>query len=228
MSIDRLILWRHGRTEWNALGRFQGQRDVALDATGIAQAVCAAPYLAAEGPTAIYCSDLTRARQTAQPLADITGLAVTYDVRLRETSLGTWEGLDRAEVQARFPEELAAWQRGDEVHRGHGESAAEVAERTAQLVEQITDDGNGTVVLVAHGGSLKALMVNAIGLPERHWMQLSALANCRWSELRRTTGGDWRLHGHNVGPLEKLPGDLIPNVDSDETLRDERSASSAG
>lgn len=221
MSIERLILWRHGRTEWNALGRFQGQRDVALDSTGIAQAVRAAPHLAIENPTAIYCSDLSRACQTAQPLADLTGLEVTCDPRLRETSLGTWEGLDREQVEALFPDELAAWQRGDEVRRGHGETAAEVADRTTDLVREITDRHDGTVVFVAHGGSLKALMVKAIGLPEPHWMQLSALANCRWSELLRTSAGQWRLHGHNLGPLEQAPADHTPNVDSDEIPPDE-------
>lgn len=221
MSIDRLILWRHGLTEWNSAGRFQGQQDVPLAPKGERQAAEAAPYLAAEKPAAIYASDLQRALATARALAELTDLDVHEDQRLRETSLGLWEGLDRAEVAERFPDELAAWQRGDEVHRGHGESASEVADRAIALVQEISESHDGTVVLVAHGGMHKALLARAIGLPEAHWMQLSPLANCRWSDLRRSNDGSWRLHGHNVGPLAALEEESTPNVDSDETLSTE-------
>ncbi len=222
MSIERLILWRHGLTDWNSAGRFQGQQDVPLAPKGIRQAAEAAPYLAAERPSAIYSSDLSRAMQTAAALAELTGMEVNADRRLRETSLGRWEGLDRAEVAARYPEELAAWQRGDEVHRGDGESAPEVADRATALLAEIVPGYDGTVVLVAHGGTHKALLARLLGLPEEHWMQLSPLANCRWSELRRGSRGSWRLHGHNVGPLAALEEESTPNVDSDETLSTER------
>jgi len=226
VSIERLILWRHGLTAWNSAGRFQGQQDVPLAPKGLRQAAEAAPYLAAEQPTAIYSSDLSRAMQTAAALADLTGQPIHPDPRLRETSLGSWEGLDRAQVAARFPDELAAWQRGDEVHRGGGESAPQVADRAAALLAEIVHVHDGTVVLVAHGGTHKALTARVLGLPEEHWMQLSPLANCRWSELRRGHGDTWRLHGHNVGPLAALEEESTPNVDSDETLSTERPAPS--
>ena len=112
------------------------------------------------------------------------------------------------------------------MHRGGGESAPQVADRAAALLAEIVHVHDGTVVLVAHGGTHKALTARVLGLPEEHWMQLSPLANCRWSELRRGHGDTWRLHGHNVGPLAALEEESTPNVDSDETLSTERPAPS--
>ncbi|WP_134324619.1 histidine phosphatase family protein [Cumulibacter soli] len=217
MSLERLLLWRHGRTTWNSLGRFQGQLDTALDEVGLAQAREAAPYLAAEEPSAIYASDLSRAATTAGTLAELAGLPVHTDPRLRETSLGGWEGLDRAGVAERFPDEFAAWTSGGRSNPGNGESAAQVAQRGRELVDELLERHSGTVVLTAHGGSLKALAATLIGIPESTWSLLAPLRNCHWSELRRTEAGQWRLHAHNVYPLrspEALVGDEL-NVDSD-------------
>ena len=87
------MIWRHGRTSWNAEHRFQGQTDVDLDDVGVAQALRAASMLASLGPSSIVASDLRRTRATAEPLSEITGLDVRYDERLRETFAGEWEGL---------------------------------------------------------------------------------------------------------------------------------------
>ena len=217
MTLERLLLWRHGRTEWNASGRFQGQLDTLLDGTGIAQAREAAPYLAAEQPSAIYASDLSRARSTAQVLGDLVGLPVRVDSRLRETSLGTWEGLDRAQVAERFPGEFSAWTAGARSNPGNGESAPEVAGRARALVSEIEGREDGTVVLAAHGGSLKALTASLIGLREEAWSLIAPLRNCHWTELRRTESGGWRLTAHNIYPLSD-PRTLTVeelNVDSD-------------
>lgn len=217
MSLERLLLWRHGRTEWNSLGRFQGQQDTALDEVGIAQAQQAAPYLAIERPSAIYTSDLERAVITGQFLAQLVELTVHPDKRLRETGLGSWEGLDRAGVADRFPEEFAAWTSGARSNPGNGEVALDVARRARELVEEIAHREHGTVVLVAHGGSLKALTASLIGMPEDTWSLLAPLRNCHWTELRLTESGDWRLHAHNIFPLHD-PRTLMTeelNVDSD-------------
>lgn len=217
MSLDRLLLWRHGRTEWNVGGRFQGQIDTDLDPSGVEQAAAAAPYLAAEEPSAIYCSDLVRAARTADALATQTGLRPVPDRRLRETSLGSWEGLNRAEVEARFPDEFAAWRSGRQANPGNGERAAEVAARSAALVDELVETAAGTVVLVGHGGSLKALTCRLLELPEANWSLIAPLRNCHWTELRRTDGGQWRLQGHNIYQLTD-PRTLTfeeLNVDSD-------------
>ncbi|MGB3014153.1 MAG: histidine phosphatase family protein, partial [Candidatus Nanopelagicales bacterium] len=91
----RLVLWRHGRTAWNLEHRFQGQTDVALDEVGVRQARAAAGLLMALRPQLIVSSDLSRARDTAQALADRTSLTVQTDPRLRETNGGRWEGRRR-------------------------------------------------------------------------------------------------------------------------------------
>src|SRR5690606_18245837 len=90
---SRLILWRHGHTEWNAERRVQGHSDVPLSALGHAQAAEAAPLLAAFAPDAIVSSDLRRCTETAAALARHTGLPVRRDPRLRERYYGEWEGL---------------------------------------------------------------------------------------------------------------------------------------
>ena len=103
MTASRIIIWRHGRTDWNIVNRFQGQADIALDALGHAQAKQAAPALAAYQPVAIYSSDLSRAWQTAEALADLLVLEVRLDRRLREIQVGSWEGLLGEEFDAANP-----------------------------------------------------------------------------------------------------------------------------
>ena len=108
MTAARLVLWRHGRTEWNVDGRFQGQADVPLDDVGREQAAAAAPLVAGFDPVAIFSSDLARTYQTAEPLAALTGLEIQTDKRLREIHVGSWEGLLGDEIRAADPELAAA------------------------------------------------------------------------------------------------------------------------
>src|SRR5512141_1224314 len=100
MLSRRVVLWRHGRTAWNAETRFQGTTDVALDEVGVAQAERAARDLATLAPYRIVSSDLERARVTAETLAAMVGLTVETDPALRETYAGTWQGLTRDEIVA--------------------------------------------------------------------------------------------------------------------------------
>ena len=98
--MTRLIIWRHGRTEWNATDRVQGHSDVDLDVVGVAQAAESAARIAAHGPDLIVSSDLRRAARTAAVLASITGRTVDYDNRLRERHYGPWQGLRLVEIDA--------------------------------------------------------------------------------------------------------------------------------
>ena len=110
--VHRLLVWRHGRTAWNAGGRFQGQLDPPLDDEGRAQAARTAPHLATllrGEDTVVVSSDLHRARDTAAALAPLLGVEVQVDGRLREHGLGTWEGLTRAEVSERHPGHDSDW-----------------------------------------------------------------------------------------------------------------------
>jgi glucosyl-3-phosphoglycerate phosphatase len=195
-------VWRHGRTTWNLEGRFQGQLDTSLDDTGQAQARAAAAVLARLAPDAVVSSDLERAAHTARELARLTGLEVSYDAGLREVYLGGWQGLTHAEVEQRFPGELAAWGRGDLERRGGGETNAEVAGRAVTVIENALEKlpELGTLVAVTHGYTARVAIGRMIGLPEVHWRALGALSNCCWSVLGWHEYG-WALLEHNAGTL---------------------------
>lgn len=198
----RVVVWRHGRTAWNLDGRFQGQSDVDLDDVGLDQARVAARILAALTPAAIVSSDLVRASDTAAALGAVTGLEVTLDPGLRETDLGTWQGLTRAEVEERCPGEAQAWLRGSQDRRGGGESMREVADRAVAVVERelLALAERDTLVVVTHGGSGRVLIAQLIGLPPEHWSALGGLSNCCWSVLNERRG-HWALVEHNAGTL---------------------------
>jgi broad specificity phosphatase PhoE len=209
MSRTVLVL-RHGRTAWNAVRRFQGQADPPLDEVGRAQAIEAAALLAAFRPSVIITSDLLRASQTAAPLGELTGVEVLSDPRLRERSLGHWEGLTRDDVKADYPQEYAEWVAGRDVTGRGGESREEVAARAMEAFNELPDVD--VAVIVTHSATAMSLCASLIGLDLRV-PALGALANCHWSELRcespdlaHRPAGFWRMRAHNVG----APGEVIP------------------
>jgi probable phosphoglycerate mutase len=197
------VLWRHGRTEWNATGRFQGQTDIPLDDAGRAQAVDAARRLAALEPHLLFSSDLSRARETAAALAALTGVEVSLDPRLRETYAGEWQGCTGAEIRQRWPEDATAWRAGDPLLRvGGGETRQEVAERMAEAVRNIADKlpDDGLAVLTTHGGAARLGIAALVGMPLERFTNIGGLSNCSWSMLRDTPNG-WILVEHNAGTL---------------------------
>jgi glucosyl-3-phosphoglycerate phosphatase len=199
----RLVLWRHGQTVWNFEDRFQGQTDIPLDDTGVAQAERAARLLAALRPAAIFASDLTRATATAAPLARITGLPVSLDKDLRERHGGEWEGLTGPEIRARYPAEFKTWSPPG------GETAAAVADRVFGALERIIETlpAGALAVVVSHGAALRLGMCKLLGLPEDVWDTMGPLSNCCWSVLA-TRRRHWRLMEHNAGTLpEPVMGD---------------------
>jgi len=205
----RVLLLRHGRTEWNASGRFQGQQDSALDVIGRAQAAAAAIAVAPMQPDAVLTSDLSRAADTAALVGEEAGLSVVADARLREIHLGRWEGLTRAEARAQFPDEYASWQAGIDARRGDGETYAEVGARAVSCVlERLDALGPGSlVVAVTHGGTARATIGTLLSLEPDTWWRLAPLGNCRWS-LLSDMGRGWRLEEHNAGqPPEEETGD---------------------
>ncbi len=189
------MLWRHGQTTFNAESRFQGQRDVPLNALGRAQAKRAARHLATLRPAQIWSSDLSRASTTAGYLARLCGLEVQLDKDLRERHGGAWEGLTIEEIRAKYPGDLVAWQPPG------GETSEYVAERTAAALSRIADgaEPGSLVVAVGHGASLTWGMSRLLGLSDR---VTGGMGNCCWSLLsRRASGGPWRLLEFNVGAL---------------------------
>lgn len=199
MKLRQVILLRHGETDWNAGMRMQGHRDVPLNEAGRRQARAAAPSVAALGPQLIMSSDLSRARDTAAEVAALTGLPVQADERLRETSLGLWEGLTPDEAMAGWPAEWDAW-RADSAHQGPpgGESRAQVAQRSAPVVADLESAGVERALLVAHGGLIIGLTGHLLGMPAASWGALIGVGNCHWVVLDRHHEG-WRLRSYNAG-----------------------------
>ena len=203
MTAAQLVVLRHGRTAWNASGRFQGQADIPLDTRGLAQAERAADVLAELAPAEIVASDLSRARQTAEPLARLTGLAVRTDPRLREINVGTWEGLTNDEALGRLdPAEAARYLAGEDVRRSPtGETVAEVAARASEALAEIGSRAapGSTVVVVMHGLAGKVGVCQLVGLPNDTWRALGSLHNCGWISVERHRSGDyWRIADYNI------------------------------
>jgi probable phosphoglycerate mutase len=197
LPMQRLVLWRHGRTEWNAAGRFQGQLDPPLDAEGRSQAIRVARELAAElpaGQTVVVSSDLSRAAETAASLTSVLGVPLRVDPRLREHGMGSWEGLTRDEVADRYPEQYADWVAGRPVHGRGGESPAEVADRALAALAELP--AQPVAVVVTHGGTAGRLMERLLGLGPQHRRVFGPLANCAWTELAHQ-GDRWRVMRHN-------------------------------
>ena len=205
------MLWRHGRTAWNAERRFQGHSDIPLDDSGRAQANAAASELALLNPSKIISSDLTRARDTAGTLADRVGLSVVVDPDLRETNGGAWEGLSRPELAAQFGPQLAAWAAGSDLRPGGGERRSEVAARmTTAIARALTDvPAEGVLVVATHGGAARAAIGEMLGLPAPHWGILGVLSNCAWCVLTETGGPAMSLMDVSAEASEQYP-DIPP------------------
>jgi broad specificity phosphatase PhoE len=171
--VTTLLLARHGETDWNAAGRFQGWADPPLNATGRAQAEALAERLAELPFAAAYSSDLRRAYETALIVARPHHVPVVVDEALREIDVGSWSGLTRAEIDARFP--------GADHH--DGETREQHAARVVAAVQRIAHAHPGErVLLVSHGGSLRALRRHALG------DAVHPIENCGVFELRFRDG----------------------------------------
>ena len=164
MPAPLLVLVRHGRTEWNAAGRFQGRADPPLDEVGRRQADECGKELAArfdqvglEVPE-ILSSDLTRAAGTAAAVAGAFAAPFATDARLREVDVGAWEGLTREEAARSFPDEYRRWAAGEDVRRGGGETLAEAGRRVAARIDEAVAAATGPLVVVGHGMSLQAAL----------------------------------------------------------------------
>lgn len=156
-----LYLIRHGETEWNVTGRWQGHTDVPLNDVGKRQAELLANRIRAEELhfDAIYSSDLSRAYQTAWAIGAAVGVPVQLFPPLREIDLGVWSGLTREEIHARYPIELSLIEQGQDIARGGGETNAALTKRVSESVKALAEQHPGeTLCLVGHGGSLRALM----------------------------------------------------------------------
>ena len=197
-----VVVWRHGETEHNASGIWQGQLDIPLSDIGREQALRAAAALAAYSPAVIFSSDLQRAVDTALSLASRVDLQVRYDERLREIHAGLWQGMTAGGVAEQFPVEHAALLAGEDLQRGvHGESLGQVAERTRAAVDDLLVElaPGDCAVIATHGVAGRAIVASLVGLDQHMaWQAFAGLHNCHWAELREYAGV-WRIMAWNVG-----------------------------
>ena len=161
----RLLLIRHASSTWNDQRRIQGQLDPPLSEKGREQAAKLAARLGGAHVDAIYSSDLVRARATAEAIAGAAGVQPELLPELREVALGEWEGLNREEIIARYPEEWKRWRdqpSWDIVPGGEGTRAFE--SRVGQVLERIVDQHrSGRVLIVTHGGVIQVALLRVVG-----------------------------------------------------------------
>jgi broad specificity phosphatase PhoE len=170
--MTRVLLIRHGETDWNAAGRWQGRAPVPLNEVGMEQSRRLGRYLAAHSARidVLYSSDLKRAMQTAAAVAVPQGLTVLPEPGLREVDLGDWQGLTRAEAEAWDGERYAAYlaARGSSPPP-NGESWNQVKARARRAFDIVTarHNGSSSVALVSHGGTIGRLIESLFGTIER-------------------------------------------------------------
>jgi broad specificity phosphatase PhoE len=163
--VTTLLLARHGETDWNRQRRWQGHADPPLNELGRTQAQAMAPALASREVAAIYSSDLRRANETAQIVAAALSLPVTADPELREIDVGEWSGLTTPEIETRFPD---GWERHRAGEDGweQGETHAAMQRRIVAAATRIAAGHRSeTILLVIHGGTIRALLAHADGVP---------------------------------------------------------------
>ncbi|HEX5402622.1 MAG TPA: histidine phosphatase family protein [Pseudonocardiaceae bacterium] len=201
MALRRLVLWRHGETDYNAAGRMQGHLDVPLTPTGWNQARFAVPALVRFDPEIVLTSDLSRATDTATVFTEASGVPLRIDKRLRETNLGQWQSLTGEQVEQGWPGAMRTWQGDATWAPPDGESRVDVANRTVEVVAELDDEFERTALLCVHGGVIIAITARLLGLPVEMWTQLAGIANCHWTVLTRRANGDgkWRLAAYNAG-----------------------------
>lgn len=198
------MLVRHGETDWNVERRLQGASDIPLNDNGRAQARAAAPVLAGLAPVKrIVTSDLSRAVETAQILADAMGADVATDARLRERSYGVWEGMLVDARRAEHSVEHERWANGLEPRVEGYETNAAVRARALAAIEEITAD-EGTHVVVSHGSTTRVTIGALLGF-ELGSRAVGNLGNAQWAELQREGEGPWALRSLNAVSFDAGP-----------------------
>ena len=202
MTAGTVVLVRHGVTDWNAQGRFQGQTDIPLNQAGREQAAAMALRLPGRiRPSAIVSSDLGRAVETASALAAACGLEVATDARLREVNVGSWEGLTMDDLADQAPELDLAGLDGefpdDFRWSPTGETGLEATTRVVAAIREHAEALGAADVLavVGHGAVLRNAVVRLMGLSAQLTV-MSVMSNCGWAVLR-PRAAYWRLSSYN-------------------------------
>lgn len=192
--MTRVVFIRHGQTEWNKSGRYQGQSDVALSEEGIGQARCLAEHFPLDRLDCAYSSDLQRSMATAEIVAGRFGLAVQKEPSFRELSFGDWEGLTYQEIVSGWPEAMTNFlTHPDIMEIPHGETFAQVRERAMQRLWEIVaehESRDHVVGIFAHGAVLRTMLTALMQMPLSNVWTLSqyntAVSIVRFDEGRPT------------------------------------------
>lgn len=170
--MTTLYLARHAESDWNAENRFQGHTDRPLTERGRAQAAALAESLSEIALQAVYSSPLRRALETAAAVATRKGLRPVAHSDLREVDVGSWAGLSRAEVAERFPQAFQRWLDGGEGWED-GETYREMSARVLGVVREIAERHPvGDVLVVSHGGPIRAVAAAAAGMDVHEYRRL--------------------------------------------------------
>jgi probable phosphoglycerate mutase len=188
--VTTILLARHGETDWNSERRWQGQADRPLNEVGREQARELAETLTDRAIDVVYSSDLLRAHETALIVGKRLGLPVSVDAGLREVDVGDWSGRVHSEIEGLDPDGYRRWREGGKGWAG-GESYEEMGERVVAAVLQLAARHPGeTVLIVTHGGSIRACRATAAGLDyaASRVSAIGSVANCEVAELHVADG----------------------------------------
>ncbi|NDJ62165.1 MAG: histidine phosphatase family protein [Chloroflexi bacterium] len=212
MTVKRVVLIRPGETEWNRNGRWQGWVAVPLNEHGRRQADALANYLRNIGMSALYTSDLKRALETAERLAETLGFEAVVDARLRERNMGLWQGLTLDEMRTWYPEQFELLMSDRENFRiPSGETRNEVRTRVLTAFDEILRADRGeTIGILSHTTAIKILIAELV--PEFDPSSVD-LANSAVTTIRRRDDGTWQLSAVNdLLHLEGLEAASMPNL----------------
>ncbi|QRV01547.1 histidine phosphatase family protein [Arcanobacterium phocisimile] len=188
MSVKQVLILRHGQTANNAQLRIQGMQNTPLNDVGVAQAKFVAGELSSFGITRIISSDLDRAVNTAQAVADLVGLPVEHDSRLRERGYGSWEGMTSDEIKEAYPQGWARWRAGHEPAVAGVETRLSNGERVAEAMREYVqwaqdDSVEHTLLFVSHGSAIVNGVSVLMGMNPSESTMLQGPDNCHWAQL---------------------------------------------
>jgi broad specificity phosphatase PhoE len=172
----KFFLVRHGETEWNKLGKFQGQVDIPLNQRGLAQAQAMAAAAVNWRPTGIYASPLSRTTQVAEAIAQRVGLQVQSDPRLKELDLGELDGITNEEMRRDWGGVYEAWRDNPgDVSMPGGESLAQVQGRAweAMMDMESCHGDEDALVVVSHNFTIKTIVAQLLGVPWSHFHNMA-------------------------------------------------------
>jgi broad specificity phosphatase PhoE len=218
LSSSIVYLIRHGETDWNRDGRWQGHRDVPLSVAGRAQAKRLAHRLSKSEPRfdSLFSSDLSRALETARILGGALGLRPTATPELREINLGTWAGKTREEIALAFPGEWLRMQRNEDIPRGGGETFSAFQRRILEWLNRATkDQERRTICAVTHGGCIRAVLLHTLGLTWAERDRIPSIDNGSITIVERSAG-EWK-----VVRMNDAQGLRDPRAEEDRTERNE-------